>query len=764
MIYLLSKTPWQNASLCTVLVGLQLGLLGVLFSPHASAAEVRVTDEVYLQEVGWQRKSDVPLRSLAVVAGQVYAGSEKGLFLLEGDRWLPQQAVTNSLGHLVVKETNLCAISTVGIHRLGPLGWRLIAATGIDAVAWHQGQIFVAQGKRLSQLRGEVLNPLTTNESPFAISHLASHNESLVLQGEGRLTYLNRGRFGGKDSYGFPADQAWDWGDLPSPNVRDLLSFRGSLWVGTDQGLGRLRGMSLTRVDGSAGLPIVDVTCLAAGFTNDLWIGTSRGLIRHVDGAFHYYAGRRWLPHDHVRALAVFGREVFAATDEGLGVIRLEPYTLAKKAAFYEAHLEKWGQKRLGFTHKLEYDEERRAYVREMSDNDGGYSGDYLAAQCYRWAVTQDLVARREATNTFHAFRWMESVTGLPGFPARAMWAKGEVGHKSMIGSGGYPAEWHDTADGRFEWKGDTSSDEICSHFYSVSLFLELAAEGREKEQAVRHLTRMAGHLLEHGWKLVDVDGKPTRWGRWDPDYFNTDEGRHDRGLQALELLSFMKTAAHFSKEARFQEAYDRLVGLGYPEYTLRQRSTFPPEDIAHFEDQLAFWCWRNLLRYETDLGLRALYRRGYERSFEIVRIEQNPWYNLLYASLTGNDGDTLAAVAHLREWPLDLRQWSFQNSQRADHRTPTGYQSFKGGRRAFSPREREPMRWDSWTLAPDGGSGGKSVIEPGGWLLAYWLGRHSGLISGPASHERSQITVRLDEIPEGGAASYDGPPRPAVP
>jgi hypothetical protein len=49
-----------------------------------------------------------------------------------------------------------------------------------------------------------------------------------------------------------------------------------------------------------------------------------------------------------------------------------------------------------------------------------------------------------------------------------------------MHGSGGYPAEWHDTADGKFEWKGDTSSDELCSHFYAISLFLELAAQGGE--------------------------------------------------------------------------------------------------------------------------------------------------------------------------------------------------------------------------------------------------------------------------------------------
>ena len=31
-------------------------------------------------------------------------------------------------------------------------------------------------------------------------------------------------------------------------------------------------------------------------------------------------------------------------------------HTLQKKAAFYERHLEEWGQKRLGLVHKLEWD------------------------------------------------------------------------------------------------------------------------------------------------------------------------------------------------------------------------------------------------------------------------------------------------------------------------------------------------------------------------------------------------------------------------
>ncbi|MBN8245811.1 MAG: hypothetical protein J0L84_00045 [Verrucomicrobia bacterium] len=397
----------------------------------------------------------------------------------------------------------------------------------------------------------------------------------------------------------------------------------------------------------------------------------------------------------------------------------------------------------------------------EIGDNDGGYSGNYLAAQAYRYAVTRDPEARREATNTFHGLRWLEHMTGIRGFPARAVWAKGEKGHQAGHGSGGYAAEWHDTADGLFEWKGDTSSDELCSHFYAFDIFRELAAQGDEAAQAREHLARIAAHLVEHRWQLVDLDGKPTRWGRWDPDYFLNDEGLYDRGLQAVELLSFIKTAAAVTGSPRFGEAYQTLVTLGYPGYTLRARNTFPPDSILHFLDDLAFWSYANLLRYEKDPDLHALYRRGYERSYEVVRVEENPWFNFLHAVLTGDTGELDASVRHLRGWPLDLRVWSYQNSHRADLRTPAGYTAPKGGTRTFPVRETEPLRWDHWLMQPDGGTGGNDVVEPSAWLLAYWMGRYHGFIAAPTVTDPALLTVEHSQNFELGARPYAGPPHP---
>ena len=273
----------------------------------------------------------------------------------------------------------------------------------------------------------------------------------------------------------------------------------------------------MSALRGEQGLCYEDTTCLARGFTNDLWIGTTRGAMRMVGGQFQYFAGQRWIPDDRVSAIAASRQSVYIATAGGLGIIDYEPYTLLKKAAYYERHLEEWGQKRLGLTHKLEWDDALGQYVREVSDNDGGYSGNYLAAESYRYAVTHEARAREEALNTFKTMRWLEAITGLPGLPARAIWVKGETGHKSSATSGGYPAKWNQAADPRFEWKGDTSSDEICSHFHSVSIFLELGpprgTKGRRPESIFSRYRRPS--LVQHHWATHRRSAKPTRWGQW---------------------------------------------------------------------------------------------------------------------------------------------------------------------------------------------------------------------------------------------------------
>ncbi len=739
--------------------------LNLCLGAAVAAPPVPAPDTIFYQELGRQVETKTPLTSVAAFDGKIYAGSADGLLLLDGEKLTPVAELAKPINRLVATKNALWAMTPASLFRLQGNEWRQVSVLAVTDVTEHGVEIIAAAGSKLFRVEGDKLVALGEKDGPFPVARVISHCETLYAQGGGgRLTYWNGKALGGLDAYGWPVDQTWDFGALPSKTIRDALSQESCLYLATDRGLGVLRGMSLSQLRGPDGLPYEDTTCLAKGFDGDLWIGTSRGAIRRTGPAFHYFAGKRWLPNDAVRGIAVAGHSVYLATDGGLAVVDYLPLTLQEKAAFYEQALIAWGQKRLGLVHKLEFDDPLGEYVREAGDNDGGYSGNYLAAQSYRYAVTRDPAAKAAAIDTFQALRWLEGMTGLPGFPARAVWAKGERGHKAGHGSGGLPAEWHDTADGKFEWKGDTSSDELCSHYYSIVLFLEHVAEGELEEQAKEYLSKVAAHLIRNEWKLVDFDGQPTRWGRWDPEYFLSDEGRYDRGLQCLEILSFMKVAASVNDDPQFTAAYQKLVDMNYPMFAVRQRNTFPPEDVLHFLDEMALWCYSNLLRYETDPQLRSTYRRGLERTYEVIRMEQNPWFNFVYGTISGNDIEVAPSVQHLRDWPTDLRVWSYANSQRTDLHTPAGYTPYKASPRTYSPRETEPLRWDHWLMQADGGTAGRDVCEPSAWLLGYWMGRQQGYLAAPTAEAQAASTPAAELIRRlkiDGAKPYDGPPRP---
>ena len=61
-----------------------------------------------------------------------------------------------------------------------------------------------------------------------------------------------------------------------------------------------------------------------------------------------------------------------------------------------------------------------------------------------------------------------------------------------------------------------------------------------------------------------------------------------------------------------------------------------------------------------------------------------------------------------------------------------------------------------------DGGGGGASVADPGGWLDAYCMGRYYGLITPPHTDDPSLTTVPQRSL-RLGAAPYSGPTRPKL-
>jgi len=749
---------------------------GVYTNADARRLWKPVTDEVFLQEVGEKFVTDKPVTAVAIYRDAVYTVVGGSVKLLRDETLKDVPGAPLGVKRLRSLGGALWAAAEKGTYRFTGDAWERVDERAFNDVCIHLGRVHAAtrddlfrfeEGKfvNIRPAGGYLSTDTTLIMEDFTqvladpvqigpVDRIASYSGTLYLLRPGGLALVEGKTF---------VEDPVDWGTLPSPVTRDLLALGSRLHVATDRGVAVLRGMAMTTLRGAEGLPYEDTTCLAEGFDGDLWIGTSGGAIRKTEQEYHFFGAQRWLPGDYVRDIAVGRRVVYIATDGGLGIIRYEPFTLARKAAYFEQALDVGSFKRLGFVHKLYWSGEPGGWLREISDNDGGHTAHYLAAMTFKYAATADPKARQEALEAFKAMIWLDDITPKPGFIARSIWSvKGDKGERGTRGSGGLPAKWYPTKDGLWIWKGDTSSDEVNAHFYAVSLFHDLAAQGPEQERARQHLANITSHIMDNGWVLRDMEGKPTRWGRWNPEYLLRPYGFESRGLNGMEAQTYVLTAYALTGDQKFEAGLQQLLKWRYHTYTVRQKLTFPPESVVPWDDELAFRCYFPLLRYTHDPELRSIYLRSLERSWEVQRMQQVPFFNFVYGALTGNDCETPQAARHLREWSLDLVNHSYRNSHRSDLAPQPGYVPYGGGTRAISPRESEPEWGSRSALGYDGGNGGNVITPPVGWLEDYWMGRYYGFIEAPKATGAESSFVPVGGGNQRGASSYQGSPRPA--
>ena len=482
------------------------------------------------------------------------------------------------------------------------------------------------------------------------------------------------------------------------------------------------------------GMPWWNVTSVAMATNGDVWFGSPRGAARWRGGQVEVYAGKRWLADDRVEAIAPQADGSVIVISKG-GATRLVWRTmkLADKADHYE-QLTDARHKRFGYVtgatllDPLRPDQSK--VTPHIDDNDGLWTAMYVAAESFRYAVTKSPDALRKARESMRAVLDLEKKTGLPGFPARALTNKSEPDFGKPRGG-----EWHLTADQEWEWKGDTSSDEMDGHFFVWPIYYDLVADDREKADIRATCRRVMDRIIRDGFYLLDLDGKPTTWGVWAPEKINDDpDWRNEKGLNALELLAYLKATEHITGDAKYARvAHELITKHHYAQNTLMQKvlpGDFPDAENNHSDDELAFLSYYPLLRYETDPSLRAIYLASLERSWQIARPEASPFMNFIYGALTGRPCDSEASVRALEEIPLDLVHWLMTNGFRLDLQRDSEPDRF--GR----PQLRVPLPWRERPLHK--WNGNPYVIDGGGdrseecgtfWLLPYWMARWHGII-----------------------------------
>jgi hypothetical protein len=516
-------------------------------------------------------------------------------------------------------------------------------------------------------------------------------------------------------------------------NCMGLINNDTVLIIGIQDGYIELDAESLKPRSGlQKKLPCTDIRCIKQ-IGESVWFGTPRGASAiDGDGQTNYYASKRWLVDDNVIDISKGpDNSVLILSESGLSIIHFKPTTLEKKAE----HFDRLTRKRhirhglnCAFSMRKPGDLSTGTFV--DSDNDGLWTSMYLAGELFRYAVTESEDVLQNCYESFEAMERLSHINHIEGFPSRSFERAGyQLSDKSR---------WQPAEDANWTWKATTSSDEIVGHIFVYSIFAEVVPDKDWRERAITLIGDITAHIVRNNLYLIDFDGKPTLWGKWNPDYINQFPKQvGDRRLNSIEIIGFLQTAYHFTgKEIYKEKAFELFEKHGYLDNIMIPISAIgrvPGIDLTtewnHSDDELAFLSYWNLYKYAFNDELREKYIHTIKEHWEIERPEKNPLWNLIYAMTGTEDFDLDETIWSLKQFPLDMISWSVQNSHRKDIESLESNFRNQTIRNVLPPDERPMSKYNGNAFRLDGGDGGHREYSGDIYLLPYWLGRYLKII-----------------------------------
>ncbi|MCK6500234.1 MAG: hypothetical protein L6Q38_12240, partial [Nitrospira sp.] len=229
-----------------------------------------------------------------------------------------------------------------------------------------------------------------------------------------------------------------------------------------------------------------------------------------------------------------------------------------------------------------------------------------------------------------------------------------------------------------------------------------------------------------------DLDGQPTRWGVWAPERLNGDPNwAMERGINSVEILSFLRLAHYLSGDSRYEEHFVRLYETHDYRRHVLEAPNLNPAWRTYIDMELLAFAYPALLALEKEPKRLSVFRASFERWHDAIRSDGNPFFEFLYATYGNRRHARLdAARDFLADTPLDLVRWSVDHLRREDVQ-PTRWPEAERWQtsRLLPPSETGYSRTDQNPWLIQQGDGGLTESDGVFWLLPYWMGRHSRLL-----------------------------------
>jgi uncharacterized protein (TIGR03437 family) len=333
------------------------------------------------------------------------------------------------------------------------------------------------------------------------------------------------------------------------------------------------------------------------------------------------------------------------------------------------------------------------------------WTGHYLAAEAFRYKVTQDAGAFNNVKQAIAGLKSLADVTGTNLLarclvPINSPYAAGISNEEAANGI-------YTNSSAGWIWVGNTSRDEYSGALFGLAVAYDMVSDAATKSSISDLVTRLVEFLNGHNWSVVMPNGDSSTSFLVRPDQIETflAIGRH-------------VNSGHFSS-------------IGYEAQRLLLSPTVPVpigvdvlDDSSYFKFNLDYINLYNLIRLE-DSSAKTIYQSAYGLLRDHTAPHQNAFFNIIDLGLNGpnaaRDSQTLAL---LDGWLLRLRR---------DFGVDLSSVVPVCGGQACQPVSvwlRPPTDF-LWQRSPfELAVGGAGIIESAGidYILPYWMARYYGL------------------------------------